>query len=154
MLSSLLVRLTMVAFTMAVVCWIGWTVPASRAPETLHAQAPVESNHSPIVSGPLITPSPPLARPSQSRSGRLSRPPATMVMLDLNRATEQDFERLPGIGPVLARRIVQYRQVQGTFQDIEELRQVKGIGKKTFERIRAHVTVTPPAITRPTRKTA
>jgi competence protein ComEA len=63
--------------------------------------------------------------------------------LDVNRATEQDFERLPGIGPVLARRIVEYRETRGSFQDVDELRRVKGIGKKTFERIRPFVAVVP-----------
>jgi competence protein ComEA len=72
----------------------------------------------------------------------------------VNRASQQDFERLPGIGPVLARRIVEYRESRGTFQDIGQLRRVKGIGKKTFERIRAFVAVLPAGITRPARKTA
>ena len=154
MLSSFLVRLTMVAFTMAVVCWIGWTIPASRDAESLHAQGPVDSDHSPVLSDASTTPDPPSSLSSQPRSGKLSRPPATTVMLDLNRATEQDLERLPGIGPVLARRIIQYREAQGTFQDIEQLRHVKGIGKKTLERIRVHLTIVPPAVTSPARKTA
>jgi competence protein ComEA len=72
----------------------------------------------------------------------------------VNRASQQDFERLPGIGSVLARRIVEYRESRGAFQDIEQLRRVKGIGKKTFERIRAFVAVLPAGITRPARKTA
>jgi competence protein ComEA len=72
----------------------------------------------------------------------------------VNRAKQQDFERLPGIGPVLARRIVEYRESRGAFQDIEQLRRVKGIGKKTFEGIRAFVTVPPTGVTRPARKTA
>ena len=143
MLSSLVIRLGMVALTMAIVCWIGWTVPASRDAETLHAQGRLE------VTMPQA-PSPP---PPQQRVREFSRQPAPAA-LDVNLATEQDLERLPGIGPVLARRIVQYREAQGTFQDIEQLRRVKGIGKKTFERIRAFVVVGPPVVTRPARKTA
>ncbi|NWF72985.1 MAG: helix-hairpin-helix domain-containing protein [Nitrospirae bacterium] len=63
--------------------------------------------------------------------------------LDLNRATKQDLDALPGVGPKLAERIMKYRQSMGVFQSLDDLRGVKGIGKKTFERIRPLVTVTP-----------
>jgi competence protein ComEA len=61
----------------------------------------------------------------------------------LNRATKQDLDALPGVGPKLAERIMKYRQSVGVFQSLDDLREVKGIGKKTFERIRPLVTVTP-----------
>jgi competence protein ComEA len=64
----------------------------------------------------------------------------------LNRATDQDFDALPGIGPRLAERIMEYRQSVGAFHSLDELRAVKGIGKKKFDRIRPLVTVTPDAI--------
>jgi competence protein ComEA len=47
---------------------------------------------------------------------------------------------------VLAERIVEYRQARGAFRDVEQLRRVKGIGKKKFERIRSLVGVTPPTV--------
>ena len=53
--------------------------------------------------------------------------------------------RLPGVGPRLAERIMEYRQSVGVFHSLDELRAVKGIGKKKFERIRPLVTVTPDA---------
>jgi len=64
-------------------------------------------------------------------------------LLDLNRATEQDFDALPGIGARLAERIIAYRQSVGLFHSLDELRQVKGIGSKKFERIRPLITVLP-----------
>ena len=67
----------------------------------------------------------------------------TKGLLDLNRATDQDFDALPGIGPQLAERIMEYRQSVGAFRSLDELRAVKGIGKKKLERIRPLVTVTP-----------
>ncbi|TMQ28982.1 MAG: helix-hairpin-helix domain-containing protein [Nitrospirae bacterium] len=67
-------------------------------------------------------------------------------LLDLNRATEQDIDALPGIGPRLAERIMEYRQSVGAFHSLDELRAVKGIGKKKFERIRPLVTVTSGAV--------
>ena len=144
MLSSLLLRLAMVAMTMAVVCWIGWTIPGPQEIETLQAQGPVETEHSPPQSVPSPTPQPPVIPQPQGRIKVVPQPPVPSA-LDVNRATEQDFERLPGIGPVLAHRIVEYRRTRGAFQDIDQLRRVKGIGKKTFERIRSLVAVVPPA---------
>ena len=152
MLSSLLLRLAMVAMTMAVVCWIGWTIPGPQEIETLHAHGPVEAEHSSPQSVPSPIPQPPVIPQSQGRIKDVPRPPVPSA-LDVNLATEEDFERLPGIGPVLARRIVEYRKTRGAFQDIDQLRRVKGIGKKTFERIHSLVTVAPQA-GRPARKTA
>ena len=149
MLSSLLVRLAMVAVTMATVCWIGWTIPASRDAQPLHAQGPLEVDRAASLSAPSAIPLAPVISPSQ-RHGQASPRQATPVTLDLNRATEQELERLPGIGAVLARRIVQYRETHGRFRDLEQLRDVKGIGKKTFERIRAFLAVPAAAV----RKTA
>ena len=153
MLFSLLVRLAMVAVTMAIVCWIGWTIPASRDATALHAQEPLESDRVPAALVPSTTSRTPLMPPSRRHGQAFSRESAATT-LDVNLATEQEFERLPGIGPVLARRIVQYRETQGSFQDVQQLRRVKGIGKKTFERIRGFVSVVPPAITKPVRKAA
>ena len=67
------------------------------------------------------------------------------ALLDLNRATDKDFDALPGVGPKLAERIMKYRQSVGIFRSLDELQAVKGIGKKKFERIRPLVTVTPDA---------
>ncbi len=59
--------------------------------------------------------------------------------IDLNTATEEELDRLPGIGPVLAKRIVSYREENGDFLVVEELLDVKGIGEKTFERIQDYL---------------
>lgn len=56
--------------------------------------------------------------------------------LDLNRATLQELQQLPGIGAVMAQRIVDYRKARGRFGSPEELQQVKGIGRKTFEKLK------------------
>jgi competence protein ComEA len=64
--------------------------------------------------------------------------------LDINRATAAELEKLPGIGPSLARRIVEWRETRGPFRSVEDLLQVPGIGPKTLEGIRDKITVTPP----------
>jgi len=67
------------------------------------------------------------------------------LALDLNAATPEDLEALPGVGPVLAQRIVQYRQTQGPFRKIEDLLAVHGMGKKKLTQLRPLVMVSPPA---------
>src|SRR2546422_3850282 len=62
--------------------------------------------------------------------------------IDLNRATAADLARLPGVGPVLATRIVAAREADGRFGSVEELKKVKGLGRSRRERLRALVTVT------------
>ncbi|GLZ79337.1 hypothetical protein Afil01_41440 [Actinorhabdospora filicis] len=61
--------------------------------------------------------------------------------LNLNAATAEQLDALPGVGPVLARRIVDYRDAHGGFGSVEELRQVDGIGASRFADLRELVTV-------------
>ena len=56
----------------------------------------------------------------------------TPGLLNLNSASVDDFEALPGIGPVLAQRIVTWRDANGPFSAVEELREVSGIGDSTY----------------------
>lgn len=61
--------------------------------------------------------------------------------VDLNRADVAALERLPGIGPVLAGRIVQWREQHGPFRQPGDLREVPGIGERTFQGLADLVTV-------------
>jgi len=61
--------------------------------------------------------------------------------IDLNKATSSEFQLLPGVGPQLGRRIVEYREANGKFHQIEELMQIPGIGPKRFEQIKDYITV-------------
>jgi len=72
------------------------------------------------------------ARPSGSNTKAL--PSAGSV--SLNTASREELMRLPGIGPAYADRIVAYRKDQGPFATLEELQNVKGIGPKTFSRLK------------------
>ena len=68
-------------------------------------------------------------------------PDAASGRLDLNTATEEELEALPGIGPALAERIVVYRTENGPYLSVEELLLVRGIGEKTLQKLEAYVTV-------------
>lgn len=68
---------------------------------------------------------------------------ATRVAVDLNRATGPELEALPGVGPVLAGRILEQRRRFGPFRAVEDLRAVRGVGPRLLERLRPHVTVGP-----------
>lgn len=61
--------------------------------------------------------------------------------VNINNATETELVALPGIGPSKAHAIAEYRQQHGGFQSVDDLRQVKGIGAATLEKLRAHVTL-------------
>ncbi len=61
--------------------------------------------------------------------------------IDLNGATAAELTELPGIGPVLADRIVAYRSLHGPFHSVDDLKNVKGIGSAAVENLRASATV-------------
>ncbi|MEY2872205.1 MAG: hypothetical protein RL526_345, partial [Actinomycetota bacterium] len=62
-------------------------------------------------------------------------------IVNINRATKAEFDSLVGIGPVIAGKIVTYRNQNGSFMAIEDLLKVSGIGAKTLERIRPRLTL-------------
>lgn len=64
-----------------------------------------------------------------------------MKKLNLNLATQEELETLPGIGPSKAAAIINYRNEQGKFKVIEDLMNVAGIGKSTFENVKEHIDV-------------
>jgi len=82
-------------------------------------------------------------RPSPAAAGT---PPSVRAgrPLDLNRASAQELEGLPGIGPVLAARVVAYRERHGPFRRVEELLGVRGIGPRLFARLRDRFVVPAP----------
>jgi competence ComEA-like helix-hairpin-helix protein len=68
--------------------------------------------------------------PQKNKVGKL---PSKAI--DINSATEKQLSSLPGIGPQMAKRIIEARP----FKSIQELKRVKGIGDKTFDRLKPHV---------------
>ena len=59
-------------------------------------------------------------------------PPRSPLSVDLNRATQAELERLPRVGPALARRIIARREQHGPYRSLDDLRHVRGIGPSTL----------------------
>jgi competence protein ComEA len=69
-------------------------------------------------------------------------------VLNINTATEDQLQLLPGIGPTKAERVVEFRAKRGKFKRVKDLRRVKGFGYKTVKRLAPHLTVKGPTTLR------
>jgi len=78
-----------------------------------------------------------------SRPTELERSPLAVYQIDLNRADRAELLQVPGLGNSLAQRIQEYRNDHGAFRSVGDLRQVKGIGPTTVERVRPWLSVQP-----------
>jgi competence protein ComEA len=76
-------------------------------------------------------------------STRRSAQPAVTTPININTATSSELEALPGVGPAMAARIVEYRAKNGGFKKVEDLMNVKGIGEKSFLKLKSLVTIAP-----------
>jgi competence protein ComEA len=148
MLHSLVVKFGMLAGTLGAVFWIGWQTPdtslehvaalndskavAVQAPGTFESELGLpDRSHQKTTTGQLVVP----------RVASHALVAAPRHVLDLNRATAKELESLPGIGAVLAERVIAYRKSVGRFRTVEDLREVAGIGAKKFDRLKPLVTV-------------
>ncbi|MFM8206008.1 MAG: helix-hairpin-helix domain-containing protein [Actinomycetales bacterium] len=78
--------------------------------------------------------------PVKVRTGKAKQKVFSGVV-HVNRASVAEFDSLDGIGPVIAKRIVKYRESNGPFVDIADLQKVDGIGAKTFEKIKERLSL-------------
>ena len=82
--------------------------------------------------------------PAQEKPAAKSKAAAApSAPINLNTATVQQLEALPGVGARTAQLIVEHRQKNGGFKKVEELMNIKGIGEKSFLKLKPMVTVTP-----------
>ena len=119
------------ARVLAIVLAIGTLSDLHRARDPVRAPAP-ERFAAPVVADPT----PPAAPASSAASPRARKTAVAPQPLDLDSASAADLDRLPGIGPVLAARIVEHRRVHGRFHHVDELLLVPGIGPRLLERLR------------------
>ncbi len=164
MMQSLLIKVAMLAVTLGSLVWIASVTPVTKVmpgqpqlmarnpvatvpsmqPVTVSTSRPAMASASQAVR-PLDQPVPGPVEELRSQEKAPADPhPARQAapLVDLNQATVSDLEALPGIGPKLAQRVIEHRDERGPFRTVEDLRQVRGIGRKKFDRLRPHVLVT------------
>ncbi len=61
--------------------------------------------------------------------------------VDVNTATVKELQMLPGVGKAIAERIVEYRKTNGPFESVDDLKNVKGIGKAKLDKLKDHVNI-------------
>ena len=82
------------------------------------------------------------AQETARRSPATSTASASSAPVNLNTASVAQLETLPGIGKATAERILEYRQKNGSFKKVEDLMNVRGVGEKSFLKLKPLVTVT------------
>lgn len=63
------------------------------------------------------------------------------IMININNATQTELEQLPGVGPSTALNIIEYRESNGKFESIEDIKNVRGIGEAKFESIKSNICI-------------
>jgi competence protein ComEA len=89
----------------------------------------------------VLVPTPPAQNPTEESADTLSSAPLAAHLININTADQAELESLPGIGPVLAQRIIKYRNAYGLFATIEDIQVIYGIDSETFEKIKHLITV-------------
>lgn len=124
---------------------------AIRAARTTGSVLPDDSSQWELLKSFAANPAPSSANgPKPHATARPEAPPVrtgeppSSAAIDLNRASEEEFERLPGIGPAKARAIVEYRDRVGGFRSIDQISEVKGVGGKNLDRLRPYLTLEAP----------
>lgn len=138
---------------MAVLCAfsLGWvlgsggthetvTVQVSSQPQETQATQASQETQTPEAPQETQEEAPPELEEAEQQTPQLSAP-TEEAPLNLNTATQAELELLPGIGPVLAQAILDYRDSFGGFSAKEQLKEVSGIGEKRYAAVEALITV-------------
>lgn len=109
---------------------------AAADSEQVNLARPIEDGEKIVIAA--------LGETSQTLSinNRVSEPAAAQDgFININNASLLDLQELPGIGAIKAERIIAYRDTHSGFKTIEELQEVEGIGKETFDRLKDMITI-------------
>ena len=114
--------------------------PAQPVAVSYPASASASSSQSSHFDSVGVSSSPSSTSSPSDPSSSISDTPSAAQLVDINRADAAQLDTLPGIGPALSQRIIEYRQQNGRFETVEELVNVKGIGEKTLEKLKPYIT--------------
>ena len=84
---------------------------------------------------------------SASLSANKKKPPAKPV--NINSATSEELQQVPGIGPATAQKILQMRKSYGPFKSVDDLLAIRGLGQKRLDKMRKYLTVTKATLPKP-----
>ena len=120
--------LTQIQFTPLPTLIVTTSTTTSTIPPTITSATSATTTSSTTTSTFSPTPAP-TSSPEQSQK------------ININTANSQELEKITGIGPVIAQRIVEYREKNGPFQKIEDIKNVNGIGDVKFEKMKNEITI-------------
>ena len=76
-----------------------------------------------------------------ANAGTESSATAQTLSVNLNKASSEELQKVPGIGPALAKRIIEFRKENGPFSRVQDLLKVRGIGEKSLKKLAPYLTV-------------
>ena len=141
---SLLLKIGILGISVVAALWVGWPQPPIVHHDRV-SSVPVSEQLS--VSQLSSAPSADVStingvqRSAVEGEAKIFQPADRSVLIDLNLGSRSELESLPGIGRKLADRIVSYRSIHGTFNHVDDVVKVSGIGKKRLQRLEPFVTV-------------